>query len=268
MSTTKGKQGNKTKKDSGSGGGGKSGDRWEVRDTLLLKYMRDDGKSVKEMSQVFERSENAIKQKISKLDRESKKDEPPKPSIPCPVVVCKKEFPTEKGMNMHFRRVHKDLICPVVGCKKKCKSITGLKNHGKVHKDNGKPKVPVPVHVKPKTPDNPRKRPFTETIDAQASNNNVINIIIPPSQPEGPPKKKQKTEEPSDKKQKTKKEWDAKEVSTWVSRLETAEMAKYADEFLKFGIDGDIMSDDPKLWKEAVPSALIRRGIYNAWKKM
>eukprot|EP01084_Bolivina_argentea_P014314 26741_1 len=111
MSTTKGK----TEKDidcaSGGHGQRKTPRRWKTYEEEFLLAMHNAGKTVKEMSDKLDRTEGAITQKLSKLQKaeeERKKQEDEKKimaALTCP--QCKKRFNSEKGVKIHIGRAHK-----------------------------------------------------------------------------------------------------------------------------------------------------------------
>eukprot|EP01083_Nonionella_stella_P097261 273378_1 len=264
MSTTKGK----TEKDidcaSGGHGQRKTPRRWKTYEEEFLLAMHNAGKTVKEMSDKLDRTEGAIAQKLSKLQKaeeERKKQEEEKKimaALTCP--QCKKTFDTQKGVKIHIGRAHK---------KKEEQEEEKEKPKPKKEADDKKKKDKKDKKLKKEKKEKKHKKSKKRKREETNNNNkNTItvhnNVVLQQQEVEirPPPTKKQKVEP------KPKEAWTKEKVSEWIHSL-GSDYPKYADKIEAAGFDGEIMcASDASDLVGIVDSKTHRKIIFLKWNKM
>eukprot|EP01083_Nonionella_stella_P097262 273382_1 len=183
--------------------------KWKPYEEKFVLAMHGKGKTVKQMSDKLNRTEGAITQKLSKLQ---------KAKLICP--QCNQRCNSEKGVKIHIGRAHKKKHRMVEDSSSESESSSSESEapSKKKHKKSKK-----------------RKR---EEISTNNSNKNTVtvhnHVVLQKQEVEirEPPKKKQKPN--------PKEEWTKNEVAQWVRSL-GSDYPKYADKIQAAGFDGEVM---------------------------
>eukprot|EP01083_Nonionella_stella_P097263 273383_1 len=213
--------------------------KWKPYEEKFVLAMHGKGKTVKQMSDKLNRTEGAITQKLSKLQ---------KAKLICP--QCNQRCNSEKGVKIHIGRAHKKKHRMVEDSSSESESSSSeseedsssesesssseSEEDSSSESESSSSESEAPSKKKHKK-SKKRKR---EEISTNNSNKNTVtvhnHVVLQKQEVEirEPPKKKQKPN--------PKEEWTKNEVAQWVRSL-GSDYPKYADKIQAAGFDGEVM---------------------------